>query len=134
MLPERELNPRASFWREGREQMASKGREPFEADKDKPWLERSIWVMFPAVLQETPRKLQVGVEGVHEERRLESEDWREDLRVRRESTSSAEAELEKQRRRRRKRRPKQGNSGGIVGGRGMNGGKFWCFYLFILLF
>lgn len=109
MVPERKLNPKASFCREGREQMALNGRVP-----DKPCFERSISVTFRAVLQETPVKSQVGLEGIHVEKRLGLEDLRVDLRVRRESSSSDEAVLEKQRIR--KRRKKQGSSGGIIGG------------------
>lgn len=105
MVPERELNPKASFWREGREQMVSKGSVP-----DKRCFERSISMTFPALLQEMPWKSQIGLDEIHVEKRVELEDLREDFRVRRESSS---VELEKQRRRRKKRK-KQGSCGGMV--------------------
>lgn len=98
--PERELNPKASFWREGREQISARGSVP-----TRPRLERSIPITSPAELQEIPTKEQMGFDSTHEEKRVGLDDWREDLRDRRASSSEEVAEeREEQRRRRRQRR------------------------------
>ena len=76
------MNPKASFWREGREQISARGRVPA-----RPRLDRSIPVTFPAGLQEMPVKEQMGFDPTHEEKRAGLDDWRDDLRDRRASSS-----------------------------------------------
>lgn len=107
--PERELNPKASFWREGREQISARGSVP-----TRPRLERSIPITSSAELQEIPTKEQMGFDSTHEEKRVGLDDWREDLRDRRASSSEEVAEERGEQRRRRRRQ----KMGGIMGGGG----------------
>lgn len=67
--PERELNPKASFWREGREQISARGSVPTS-----PFLERSIPMTSPAELHEIPTNEQMGFDSSHEEKRVRSDD------------------------------------------------------------
>lgn len=113
IFPVRELYPRASFWREGREQISARGSSP-----ESLCFERSIPAMEPAELQETPVKEQMGFDGAHEEKSVGLEDWREDLRERREVSSEPEMVEEREKQRRRMRKRMREKEGGMMGGGG----------------
>ncbi|GAB4852457.1 hypothetical protein Ancab_016651 [Ancistrocladus abbreviatus] len=126
MVPERELNPRESLWREESWQIESRGREPVKC-----WWESSIVTTELRELQVMPVKLQGELDGSQVEKSVALEDWREDLRLRRGWVSSEAAEEtweSKERRERKGRKGSKGVAAGMVGDKGEDmavGGVNW---------